>query len=519
MSTREFTDIFEPGEYGLRGGASFRGWHLKARLAREKAIGSHDEGQHIFNVYAGTGAGKTHYAGLCASTDLNLGRVRRVVVVVWSLAVLDRTREVFRDHFGIHLAPFVGGNAKTLRNGVTSDQQGYILTYAALARRPKTHHRISTYEPTLVIFDEVHHLGDKEIYGEAARRAFGEVPYVVTMTGSPFRPKSLGTITFADYVPSDQPGILEYVPSFAYNLGEAIAQGHCRVPRFHFCDDVTVDITPADSDKIIPVTYQDDLPETFARLRLQASVAHGSKSRIHFLRNALDQIKAEGRKCIIFLGGQTAKGYTPTSDATELLPVELASLGVEPDEILTVTKDTKDTHRLLTEFEASERQWILLTVNKISEGVDVPSLSAAIFLTTWTSDLSFIQRMGRVLRYRGQGDFPEARVYMFAHPASVEASLKITEEIDAAAAIREGASREYTGPGEPPAKPAQAVATGGGEFTFEIINGKRYHADVAGRARKYITDHGLSMAYFDELYRTMVKEKESDGDRFDRKRA
>lgn len=516
MSRRELDGIFEPGEYGLRGGASFRGWHLKARLAREKSIAAHESGQHVFNVYAGTGAGKTHYAGMCASTDLNAGRVRRVVVVVFQSAVLERTREVFRDHFGIHLAPF---NGKSHRNGVTSDQQGYILTYAALARRPKMHHRISTYEPTLVIFDEVHHLGDKEIYGEAARRAFGDVPYVVTMTGSPFRPKSCGTITFATYVPSDQPGVLEYVPSFSYKLGEAIAQGHCREPRFRFCDDVTVDITPADSDRVRSVTYQDRLPESLSRLRLQASVAYGSPTRLRFLRNALDQIRAEGRKCIIFLGGQTAPGRTPTDDAIGLLPEELARLGIEPDEILSITKDTKDTHALLGEFEASDRQWILITVNKVSEGVDVPSLSAAIFLTTWTSDLSFIQRMGRVLRYRGQGDFPEALVFMFAHPESVEASLKIKEEIRAAAALRDGATREHSGTGEPPAKPAQAVATGGGDFTFEVINGKRYYAGPANKARKYIADHGLSMAYFDDLYRSILKEQDGDGDRANRRPA
>lgn len=506
----ELANVFEPGEYGPRDGG-MRGWHTKARLERERSIAAHPGGQHTFNVYAGTGAGKTHWAGLCASVDLNLGRVRRVVVVVYTLPVLDRTREVFRKHFGVHLAEYDG---RRHRHGVTSDQQGYILTYAALARKPKTHRKITSYEPTLVIFDEVHHLGDNESCGEAAKLAFGEAPYVVTMTGSPFRPNSTGTIAFANYDPvPDQPGILRYRACYSYPLGKAIAEGHCREPEFRFCDDAEVDITPAGSDRVVRVSFRDQLSDTLASLRLQGAVKYGAVSRTNFLRRAIEQCRAEGRKVIIFLGGDTVDGRTPTDDAHELLPGELNAMGVGSGEIAVITGRTKAPHLVMRKFQASETQWVMITVNRISEGADCPELSAAIFLTTWTSDLSFIQRLGRILRYRGPGDFATAVAYLFAHPSSVAAAEVIKAEFKAHQAVGEQRERRepQVGDGGPPAKPAQAIGISGGEITMVVRNGHRYRADLDARVQQMLKAQGLSMAYYHETYLTLAREASDVG--------
>lgn len=514
MNDTELKGVFEDGEYGLRGGVVPRSWHIAARMSRESSIAKLDResGQHVFNLYAGTGAGKTILSGICGSMDMNSGRVRRIVVVGPSIPILERTREVYRECFGIHLAMFDGRKHK---HGVTSDQQGYLVTYAGVATQPARHRRIATYEPTLVIFDEVHHLGEGESWGDAARLAFGAVPYVITMSGSPFRPKGLGTIPFARYVPTDRDDILRYEADYSYSLGRSIIDGYCREPEFRFSNDTRVRISPAGSNREFEVSFQDKVSDAIAQLRLKAAVQYNSPSRRKFLASALSAIREAGRKVVIFLGGDTAESKTPTEDAMYLLPKELESLGIGLDEFMVVTERTPNAHSLIKEFRLSKRAWILITVNMVSEGVDAPELSAAIFLTTWTSDLSVIQRIGRALRFMGKGDHPDAWIYMFSHPSYEAIALNIKSEMKAEAAAREKAKRETGGETtDGPPQRTEAVAISGGEITHIVHNGERYPADLYQAAVARLRSLNLSMAYLDDTVKSMMRERDNgDGER------
>jgi superfamily II DNA or RNA helicase len=519
MSDLELSGVFEDGEYGTRGVRTPRAWHIAASVCRDKSVSGHDaaSGPHVFNIYAGTGAGKTDLAALCAAKDLNSGAVRRVVVCVPTNIIAERTREIFREHFGIHLAIF---SARRHRNGVTSDQQGYIVTHSAVARCPAIHRRIARFEPTLVIIDEVHHLGEGESCGEAAKLAFGAVRRIITMTGSPFRPKGEGTIPFAVYEPTDRDDVLRYAADYSYTLGRAIIDGYCREPEFRFSEDVRVRIRPAGTDREFEVGFRDKVSDAIAQLRLKAAVQYGSCARRTFLAAALAAIKAAGRKVIIFLGGDTAESRTPTEDALHLLPAELDELGYGPEERVVITEKTKNPHAKLKEFRASAKAWILVTVNMVSEGADVPELSAAIFLTTWTSDLSVVQRIGRVLRYMGKGDHPDAWIYMFGHPAYEAVALSIKQEMAAEAAIRDRQRREGGDrSGDGPPRRTEAVAISGGKITHYVHNGDRYPATVFEPAVAMLQSRGLSMAFLEDTIRSMTRENDDVADGRDRRSA
>lgn len=496
----ELTGVFEDGEYGFRNGMLPRIWHNEFSRKREKSIGDHAGGQHVYNLYAGTGAGKTCAAGMVASDDLNLNRVRRVVVCVPTVAIAANTREVFREVFGIHLAKF---DARSHRNGVTSDWQGYVATYPGIARQAARHRRIASYEPTLVIFDEVHHLGDGESWGDAAQLAFGSVPYVVTMTGSPLRPKNMGRIPFAVYVPTERADVLRYQADYPYTLGRAMIDGYCREPDFRFSDDAVVNVRPAGTDKEFPVRFDEPVSDFLAQLRLTAAVQYGSPTRRRLLECSLAEIRAAGRKCIIFLGGDTANTdavNTPTGDATILLPSELGALGIGRDEFMVITMADKKPHEKVKQFRQSRTAWILVTVNMVSEGVDIPELSAAIFLTTWVSDLSFIQRIGRALRFMGKGDHPDAWFYLFHHPSYHAIAKEIKREREAEAILRAKRQREQNGEGHGNARErTEAVAVSGGEITYAVWNGERYAAPVYAEALRYVESRGMSKAFLAEV--------------------
>lgn len=496
--------MFEDGEYGFRRGMSPRVWHGDFVTAREVSIAGHAGGRHVFNLFAGTGSGKTVAAAMAASNDLNSGRVRRVTVVVPSLVIAANTIEVFRDGFGIHLAAFDGRSHK---DGVTSNWQGYVTTYAAVARAASRHRRISKLERTLVIFDEVHHLGEGESWGDAAQLAFSVCPYVLAMSGSPIRPRN-GFIPFARYVPTDRPDVLRYAADFRYPLGRAIVEGYCREPDFRVCDDVTVRIKRPWSDVEEVVGFRDEVSDEDADRRLAAAVDFSSVARRTFLANSLSEIGAADRKTIIFLGGDTADSKTPTEDATELLPGQLSELGYASDEIVVVTQRDRNAHAKIQKFRRSPRAKILVTVNMVSEGADIPELSAAIFLTTWTSDLSFIQRVGRVLRYRGKGDHPDAWIYFFHHPRYAANAIDIREEIKAEAAILKKRQQETVpSPGGTPPRKTEAMAIGGGEITYAIWNGEKHPAHLFYPALKILSDKGISKAFLNDVIEHLKKER------------
>ena len=501
----DLTGVFEEGEYGYRAGMVPRTWHNEFIKKREASIRGHGAGQHIFNLYAGTGSGKTCAAAMAAADDLNLGRARRVVACVPSSAIAANVQETFRDRFGIHLALF---SARRHKHGVTSDQQGYIVTYQAVARRASTHRRISTYEPTLVVFDEIHHLGDGESWGDAARLAFGGVPFVLTMTGSPIRRRDTGLIPFATYEPTDDPEKVRYVADYRYPLGRAILDGFCREPDFRFSDDVIVKVRPAGTDREITVSFADQVSDNMAQLRLSAAVQYGSPARATMLSNALAEIRAARRKAIIFLGGDTAESSTPTGDATMLLPSELEALGIGPDEYVVITMNDKDPHAKIKAFRESKTAWILITVNMVSEGVDAPEVSAAIFLTTWVSDLSFIQRIGRALRYMGNGDPRDAWFYLFHHPSYLRASLEIKNEWNEEIALRAKRQREEgVRQGDGPPRHTEAIAISGGNHTFSVWNGERYPAELYAEALRKIDERKISKAFLSDIIDQLRRER------------
>jgi superfamily II DNA or RNA helicase len=135
------------------------------------------------------------------------------------------------------------------------------------------------------------------------------------------------------------------------------------------------------------------------------------------------------------------------ADATGHLPAELIEMGVDPSHIVSVTSNDADALQKIDAFAKSDA-WILATVNMVSEGVDIPVLSAEVFLTSITAKSTTVQRIGRAIR--GEGT---ALIFMFKHPSYLEFALEIENgwkyEVDIRkrkeAAERDG-DREWTPP-------------------------------------------------------------------------
>jgi superfamily II DNA or RNA helicase len=418
-----------------------------------------------FHLYAGTGSGKTMLAAYIANRLLSRRLIERLVFVVPNLLIASDVMRVFAS-FGINLVHW--NNRRGLRNE-TPLTHGVIITYHSLASRPELQRQICQAKRTFVILDEVHHLGDELHWGLAVEGAFAaHARAILTMSGSPFRLDEL-RIPLVNYDPAGADGLLRFRPDYAYTLGDAIHDGVCKEPCFDWLDgDVSV---PGRGTFRLTSDVSDELRGQL----LRGFVAPDSLSRMDALESALRLCRDQDRRLIIFLGGDTSSDTYAIEDAEEILPEQLRRLGLHPNDYVAVT--SRHGHGRITQFRNS-RARALGTVSMVSEGVDLPELSAALFLSVITSPVSFIQRLGRILR----GNTPATGLTLLPQvPALVTLAEQIKQETAHAARLRPRRKPREPGEGRGGAAP-QCVGLNAA-LNGKTLNGHTYTAAQVESAR------------------------------------
>lgn len=475
-----FDRMFRGQVFGPRYGFIARRWQDEADEAHRSHVEEFDtslsiaggrEGttQHRFVIHAGTGSGKTKAAGLIASRMLNAQRIGKVVYVCPNVAIKDSTWKDLSHYFGIDLIYATSGLYDKCADGIPPGKHGYITTYAGILKRPKWHRAVCAYQPVLLILDEIHHLGDHpELqWAEKAQEAFGDIPYMLGLTGSPYR--SDGNLIWGvEYEPvPDNEAVRRFRANYTYPLGRAIQEQVCRMPLFVWHDG-TVQLRPPGRRGVITVSFDDTISQKWGQDRLRGAVSYGTATRGQMLAAALRDIRAEGRKVIIFLGGDTQGNYTPIQDATEFLPAELRGMGIADEEFVCITSRADDgcqpgaARETIARLRAGDwgPTWIVIAIDKISEGTDIPDLSAAIFLTTVTTKQSLIQRIGRCLRWH-DGKFSTCYIYMFPDPRNVDVANEIQSEIVIDQPVKVvGERRPAEGDGDGGGHPTRTEAVG-----------------------------------------------------------
>jgi superfamily II DNA or RNA helicase len=513
-----FAELFSGQVYEPRDGFEAREWQVEAITAYRDSIRSREgataqngqSAQHRWCLYAGPGSGKTLAAALHAALLLNLKLISMIVFVCPNRSIRRKTQKDFRRFFGIDLPVF---HARKHSDGVPRMKQGYILTYAHLMQDPTLHRRICSPE-TLVIFDEVHHLGDSNGWGTSAVEAFDKVHFVLALTGTPYRSDNT-RIPLVSYHSLDANGLLRFKSDpesdtgYTYSFGRAVVEGICRKPAWSFHDG---EVTVRDSPDAEPRTLSFDkkVSDADAAHRLRGAVKYGSLPRRNMLRVGLRVCREENRKVIIFLGGDTEGEHTPTMDATELLPSELAELGIGPEEFVVVTGDDNDAQSKIERFGPSAA-WILVSINMVSEGVDIPELSAAIFLTSITAKQTTAQRIGRSSRLGGEDDPHKTSLnFMFKDPDFVTLADEIESEIAREITIRRKRDRaEGTGSNAP--SRVEAIGVAGGEMVMVKFHGQEWPAAVFQAALDQVRQSGLPSTMINGILILMTRRSDGHG--------
>jgi superfamily II DNA or RNA helicase len=371
-----------------------------------------------FLLVATPGAGKT----VAACHAARAAGAEQLVVVCPTVALRAQWADA-ADTVGLHLDP----RWRNADGAWHRDVDGVVVTYQQVASAPDlfAHH---LQRPTFVILDEIHHAGDQATWGTALRAAFEGAHRRLALSGTPFR-SDARAIPFVGYDDDRR-----CAPDFVYGYGDAVTDAVCRPLAFRLLD-ATLRWRVDDQQTI--AAFADEVEPRDDARRLRTAIDPATPLPPQMLRDA-DRLLCKARAVVT-----DAAGLVLCDDRAHARAVGALLRTITGEKPVVVVSDEAGAHARIERFARGTPdgpRW-LVAVSMVSEGIDVPRLLIAAYLTVRRTDLFFRQAVGRIVRRRP--DDPDdvlATVFMPADPTlnllaeqvEVELRQQVSDDVGAA---------------------------------------------------------------------------------------
>ena len=385
-----------------------------------------------------------------ASEMLEAKRVYKIVVVSPS----DSLREQWirkAETVGIKLTDFEESQSGNIN--LTQDFIGLVTTYQQVAARKEHFLAFVCQQPTIVIFDEIHHCGDQKSCGKAIQQAFSpaNVPiYRLSGSGTPFRSDS-GFIPFVDYdsdFASMQDGTLEKVrfakADHKYLYRDALIDGGIvrDVAFVTFGGSFSWKSTHTGQKE--KATFEDEIDPSMQMERLRAAIEpQGTWMRDYMVRanNQLEEIRNKN-------GHRNAGGLILAEDSSGAREIASTLEELTGEKPALVIYDIPESVDMIKNYGNANSKW-LVAVRMVSEGVDIPRLRVLLWGTPIRTKMLFQQAVGRVVRWQkdvpliapdGKPTTQTAVVYLPADPELLRYAEEMNQDIREWIRYMEGSS-------------------------------------------------------------------------------
>lgn len=330
--------------------------------------------QSSFLLVACPGSGKTIPALRMAHEGLSEGTWQRVII-----ACPTEHLKVQWDDAAHSVGIRINREWSNGMGVLTNDFDGVVVTFAQIASNPQAVRSLCRVR-TFGIGDEIHHAGNKKSWGEGYRIALEPAMRRVLLSGTPFG--QIAGIPFVDY-PDGKLRI-----DFPYHYGEALSDGFCRPIYFPTWEGKE---RWYHKGKIHEATFRDELSEDDAARRLKTALMPEGD----WIKEVI--IAANKQLTDMRHDHPDAAGLVVAMDinAADRIAHQIKRLTGEDSTV--VHTDEDDSSRLIKAFRKSRQRWIV-SVKMVSEGVDIPRLRVGIYATNITTELFFLQFIGRFLR-------------------------------------------------------------------------------------------------------------------------
>ncbi len=362
-----------------------------------------------FTLAATPGSGKTTAMLNNAHKMLSTNRSNFIVIVVPTDTLKTQWKRKALKEFGLQMKSNFTGH-------VTHEYDGIIITYQQLAGSVGINalHDLHSYkEKVFFIFDEPHHMALGLAWGDAARYVTKQSIGGVLGTGTPFRSDDY-RIPFVDYHSDTH----ELIPDYEYTYSDALID---RVVRAIFFRKINTEASwYSYKDELITASFYDELSEAQASERLNAAIHPDSD----FVRHVLKQSYAELMR-LRQTEQHNAKGLVICKSIYHAEAIARTFEEVNNKKPIIVTSyDEHGTKDDISIFGESDEP-IIISVDMISEGVDIPPLRSLIYLTNKTTPLYVNQAIGRITRVEKDRELYNGYVYLPSDPRL----LKLAHEI------------------------------------------------------------------------------------------
>lgn len=403
------------------GTANLRPWQLEAldvvlpRVLHEPVL-----------VEACPGAGKTQFGLEVAYRLLQAGDISRLIVVVPTLGICDGWLESASSATkAAPTIPLRGPRSWSPVNPIGANYAGVVITYQGLfsASDMMLAHATDPGHKTMVVFDEVHHAGVLSGWGIRAQEAFARSAAILSLSGTPFRTDRDPIV----FVPSADGGAKA---DYRYGYDRAIEDRACRPVQFVYGKGSTT-FRAADG-MVHSVTFDDDTLTSVGRrnrLRTTLDVMGDGSIAALLIGDANEYLLHLRRQGDVDAAGLVVCVDCDHADSTATFLTEL--LGRRPVVAYSRLLNPSDAEPAdaIRDFKRGHAPW-LVSVNMVSEGVDIRRLRVVVYLTNRLTLLTFRQIVGRVVRTDAENTDDHGRVYLPADPTLVSMAETIMDEVD-----------------------------------------------------------------------------------------
>lgn len=352
---------------------------------------------------AAPGAGKTLFTGMVFNELRSRGIVDRLAVFVPNNHLRGQWASELGRVFGVNVQegtyerPGLDGAVSTYHMLANKDRLGELIAAAESAR-------------TLFVFDEVHHLGMKQA-ARGSNEAMAWASGMTQLVGSPTQPKApalnlsgtlfrsgsgerISTVTYRTV--GDR---IESVANYSVRSAKLVTDKQLRpISLYTFDSDFTVHGVDIVKESGGDVTSAIDLGEVNRSVR--RDVLKGLFSNERYVSGMVAETMRRISASADALGGHPLKGLIIAHDQETARYVH----GIAADMIgaravrLAVSADGAQADREIAAFRALKAQGILVAVQKVTEGFDVPDIAVLTYMKTWTAPLFVNQMVARAMR-------------------------------------------------------------------------------------------------------------------------
>lgn len=382
-----------------------RRWQRRALQSWSKRKGKD------FLLVSTPGSGKTLAATAIAYQMFEEGQVERIVVVCHTEHLCKQWADVLHQ-VGIDVDPrFQNGSGVERRE----DFHGIVITYQQVSTIPALYAKQCFDHRTLVIFDEIHHVGDDLAWGNRTREAFEPAEARLSLSGTPFRHDNC-QIPFVTYEEGRSKA------DFIYSYPEALAEGNCRPVYF-----LTINGRArwfSRDGSIVDAWLLEEMKRYHESERLLTILDTNGQWLPAVLRAADDKL-SEARRS----GHPDAGALVIAIDQNHAKRIgKLLRRVTGTDPVVAISEDPGASEKIRQFAQGTQR--FLVCVRMVSEGVDIPRLRIGVYATNITTELFLRQAVGRFVRMIDGLEEQSAGLFIPAVEPLVTYARQIKEERD-----------------------------------------------------------------------------------------